>query len=324
MLKDSLQNKNTYWILGIVAALILLGIILVAMPGRETPPARRPLDPEVSEIKEEPTISVFRHATGKTEHMPLEKYLEGVVAAEIGPKFPAEALKAQAIVARSMTMAKIVRGGVKNVHNTDTCDLPEHFQAYDLEKVTPEISKAVQDTRGQVLLHKGKFAYLLFHSYAGPKTADLRESFPELVEIADSYIKVVDSPGAKYAPDDVKQWEASIPRGELQNIFGAGADLSAIKITKKGPSGRAIDITAGKSAVKGYDLRSRLGAQRLKSTLISSIAVQGNNVVFTGQGWGHGCGMAQWGAYAMAEDGKTARQIVSYYFPNTDFHKAWK
>ncbi|NLB17990.1 MAG: SpoIID/LytB domain-containing protein, partial [Syntrophomonadaceae bacterium] len=267
MLKDSLKNKNMYWILGIAAALTLIGIVLSSMPGRETPPARKPLAPEVSEIKEEPTVSVFRHATGKTEQMPLEKYLEGVIAAEIGPKFPAEALQAQAIVARSMTMAKIVRGGVKNVHNTDTCDLPEHFQAYDLKKVTPAISKAVKDTRGQVLLHEGKFAYLLFHSYAGPKTADLREGFPELTKIADSYIEVVDSPGAKYAPDDVKQWEATIPRGELQNIFGSGANLDEIKITKKGPSGRAIDITAGNATVKGYDLRKRLGAQRLKSTL---------------------------------------------------------
>ena len=150
--------------------------------------------------KEEPEITVYLHQSNTTEKMPLEKYLEGVVAAEIGPKFPEEALKAQAIVARTMTMAKIIRGGVRDEHNTDTCDLPEHFQAYSRAKVTPEISKAVKETRGQVLLYNGKFVYALFHSYAGPRTASLQESFPELSDIAGAYTEVVDSPGAKYAP----------------------------------------------------------------------------------------------------------------------------
>ncbi|MGE5544283.1 MAG: SpoIID/LytB domain-containing protein [Bacillota bacterium] len=322
--KDIFKNKTSLWLLGI-AALLLVGILLFNQELR-TPTPRKPVTPapEVRKYREEPTIAVFLHKTNTTEKMPLEKYLEGVVAAEIGPKFPAEALKAQAIVARSMTMAKIVRGGVQKQHNTDTCDLPEHFQAYNRAAVTPEISKAVKDTRGQVLLYKGRFAYALFHSYAGPRTASLEESFPELSDVAGPYTQVLDSPGAKYAPARERRWQASVPKSELQAIFGSGADLNAIKITRKGPSGRAIDITAGDKTIKGYDLRTRLGPEKLRSTLITDISIKGNNVVFTGTGWGHGCGMAQWGAYEMAKEGKSAREIVQHYYPKTRLFSAWK
>jgi stage II sporulation protein D len=325
-LKDLFKNKTSLWLLGIAAVLLLA--ILVISPQMRTPTPRKPEPvtpaPEVKKYQEEPTITVFLHKTNGIEKMPLEKYLEGVVAAEIGPKFPPEALKAQAIVARSMTMAKIVRGGVQNEHNADTCDLPEHFQAYDRDKVTPAIAKAVKDTRGQVLLYNGRFAYALFHSYAGPRTASLQESFPELAKTAAPYTQVVDSPGARFAPPRERRWQASVPKSELQGIFGSGADIDAIKITRKGPSGRAIDITAGDKAAKGYDLRMRLGPERLRSTLITGISVKGNNVVFTGTGWGHGCGMAQWGAYEMAKEGKTAREIVEHYYPNTRLFTAWK
>ncbi|MGI6515136.1 MAG: SpoIID/LytB domain-containing protein [Syntrophomonadales bacterium] len=322
--KDIFRNKTSIWLLGI-AAILLVGIMIVNQEMR-APTPRRPVTPapEVKKYKEEPEITVYLHQSNTTEKMPLEKYLEGVVAAEIGPKFPEEALKAQAIVARTMTMAKIIRGGVRDEHNTDTCDLPEHFQAYSRAKVTPEISKAVKETRGQVLLYNGKFVYALFHSYAGPRTASLQESFPELSDIAGAYTEVVDSPGAKYAPPRERRWQASIPKSELQAIFGSGADLNAIKITRKGPSGRAIDITAGDRSIKGYDLRTRLGPERLRSTLISDISVKGNNVVFTGTGWGHGCGMAQWGAYEMAKEGKTAKEILNHYYPKTDLFTAWE
>lgn len=323
-LNDLFKNKTTLWLVGI--AVVLLLAVLVIKPPARTPTPRKPVTPapEVTKYREEPSITVFLHKTNSTAEMPLEKYLEGVVAAEIGPKFPTEALKAQAIVARSMTMAKIVKGGVHKIHHTDTCDLPEHFQAYDREEITPAITKAVAATRGQVLLHEGRFAYLLFHSYAGPQTAALQEAFPELADTAGSYIKVKDSPGAKYAPDREKRWQATVSRSELEGIFGKGADISAIKITRKGPSGRAIDINAGDKTVKGYDLRMRLGPERLRSTLISDITVKGDQVLFTGTGWGHGCGMSQWGAYEMAKEGKNAGQIVDYYFPDTELFKAWK
>lgn len=326
-----MNTKNVYWTIGIIAVILVLALAFF-LPRKSPSPSRKPLTtknvtlaPEVKKYTEEPVITVFRHATNTTQKMPLEKYLEGVVAAEVGPKPPAEALKAQAITARSLTMAKILyTGGVKKLHNTEACDLPEHFQAYDEKAVTPQITAAVKSTRGQLILYKGKFAYALFSSYAGKKTASLSESFPDLIKIANPYIKVLASPGAKYAPANEKYWTASIPKSELQNIFGPDAKIDGIIITKKGPSGRAIDITAGIKTVKGYDLRSRLGGQRLRSTLITSIKVQGDKVVFKGEGWGHGCGMSQWGAFEMAKNGKTATQILTYYFPNTQVVKVWK
>ena len=103
---------------------------------------------------------------------------------------------------------------------------------------------------------------------------------------------------------------------------GAGS-LSDIKISKKGPSGRALTITAGKASIAAVDLRQNIGFDRLYSTNFS-ISLAGNNVVFKGSGWGHGCGMEQWGAYTMAQEGKNARQIVEHYYPGTNWTRLYK
>lgn len=333
---DRMDKKTTYWIVGIAAALLFVALVAnlspFGSPARKPSPARKtmpgyqpPLSSQVQKYRQEPTITLFRHATNTVQEMPLEKYLEGVVAAEVGTKPPMEALKAQAIVSRSLTMAKLVYGKeVKRLHNTDACDLPEHFQAYNEKAVTDNIRQAVKETRGQCVLYQGKFAYALFHSYSGKRTADLSEYFPELTKIASAYIKSLPSPGAAYAPAKEKNWKVAIPKAELASIFGSGADLDKIRIVKRGPSGRAIDIAAGKKTIKAYELRSRLGSQRLKSTLITRITSRGDKVIFQGQGWGHGCGLSQWGAYEMAKKGKKAEQIIDYYFPGCQLVQVWK
>lgn len=325
-----MDRKWLYWIAGAAAVLVLL--VSMTSPARRNP-VRSPLipisetrlKPEVAKLKSEPSISFYSHATNQKSNIKLERYLEGVIAGEIGGSYPSEALKAQAIVARSMTLAKIqYTGGTKDLHGTDACDLPEHFQAYKPDQITPSIRKAVQETRGQIAVYNGKFAYTNFHSYAGPKTADISESFPSLASIAGPYTKVVDSPGARYAPANEKNWQTTVSKSELESIFGSGADISALKIANRGPSGRVLDFTAGDKTVKGYDLRTKLGPDKMKSTLITEMKVEGDQVVFKGEGWGHGAGMAQWGAYEMAKDGKTAAQIISHYYPGTRLVDQWR
>lgn len=282
--------------------------------------------PEVLKYKQEPTISLYRSATGAKEQIKLEKYIKGVVAAEIGPKYPMEALKAQAIVTRTMTLALIeYEKGVRGKHGTDASDNHTEFQAYDPKAVTANISKAVDQTRGEVLLFNGKFAYALFSSFAGPKTASIAEAFPKLVGKVGSYIRPVSTNGTKYAPAKYHNWTVKVPRSEVKNIMGSKAgSLDDIRISKKGPSGRALTITAGSASIVGVDLRQRIGFDRLYSTLLSSVKAEGNYIVFKGTGWGHGAGMEQWGAYAMAKEGKKAKTIVEHYFPGTTWKRLYK
>lgn len=315
-----------------VLGLILLTILSVGgcknQQAKKYIPTPGPVQqsPEVAKYKSEPTISLYRTATGKTEKIKLENYIKGVVAAEIGPNYPMEALKAQAIVARTMTLALLeYENGTRGKHNTDASDSHTEFQAYDEKKITPNISKAVDDTRGQVLTYQGKFAYALFHSLSKDKTASAEEGFPKLQSKASAYLVPVSTNGMKNAPAKYKNWTVKVPRSEIMAIMGAKAgSLNDIRISKRGPSGRALTITAGQASIAASDLREKIGFDRLYSTIISSIKVQGNNIVFMGTGWGHGCGMEQWGAYTMAGEGSNARQIVGHYFPGTKWTQLYK
>ncbi len=323
------QKSTCYWVMLLVLVFVfsLAGCQQQSKKPVPVPtPSKKPvaLKPEVTKYKAEPTFSIYRTATGAKENIKLEEYLKGVVAAEVGPKYPLEALKAQAIVARTMTLALInYENGTRGKYNTDMSDSHTEFQEYDKTKITPLISRAVDETRGQVMLYNGKFVYALFHSSSKDKTASIEEGFPKLKNKA-SYLVPVATHGIKYAPAKYRNWTVMIPRSEIQNIMGTKAGtLDDIRVSTRGPSGRAKTITAGKAAISAVDLRDKIGPDRLYSTVISSIKTQGNNVVFKGSGWGHGVGMEQWGAYAMAKEGKNARDIIKHYFPNTQLRNLY-
>jgi len=296
---------------------------LTPTPGQK---AQVPLAPEVAKYTAEPTITLYRSATGKKEQLKLEEYLKGVIAAEIGPKFPMEALKAQAIVARTMTLALInYEHGTQQKHGTDASDDHTEFQAYDTKQITPEISKAVEETRGQILTYNGKFVYAEFHSVSPDMTASIEEGFPKLKDKASAYIVPVATNGLKNAPEKYRDWTVKIPKSTIKNIMGSKAgSLDDIKVGQKGPSGRALTVTAGSASIAGVDLREKVGFDKLFSTYFTSIAVEGNNVVFKGKGWGHGCGMEQWGAFTMAQEGTMAKEIVEHYYPGTTWTQLYK
>ncbi|HRY13327.1 MAG TPA: SpoIID/LytB domain-containing protein [Syntrophomonadaceae bacterium] len=299
----------------ITALLTVAGCNQAAKKPDSTPES--PLAPEVTQYKSEPNITLYLSDTGQKQELKLEEYLKGVVAAEIGPKFPMEALKAQAIVARTMTLALLnYENGTRGKHGTDASDEHTEFQAYDAKKITPEIAKAVDETRGQVLTYQGKFLYALFSSASAEKTASIEEGFPKLKDKASAYIVPVETKGLQAAPEKYRDWTVKVPRSTIKQIMGAKAgSLDDIRIGEKGPSGRALTIVAGSASIPAVDLREEVGFDKLFSTYFTSVGVEGNNVVFKGKGWGHGCGMEQWGAYVMANEGQNARAIVEHYYP---------
>ena len=298
----------------ITALLTVAGCNQAAKKPDSTPES--PLAPEVTQSKSEPNITLYLSDTGQKQELKLEEYLKGVVAAEIGPKFPMEALKAQAIVARTMTLALLnYENGTRGKHGTDASDEHTEFQAMTPEN-NPEIAKAVDETRGQVLTYQGKFLYALFSSASAEKTASIEEGFPKLKDKASAYIVPVETKGLQAAPEKYRDWTVKVPRSTIKQIMGAKAgSLDDIRIGEKGPSGRALTIVAGSASIPAVDLREEVGFDKLFSTYFTSVGVEGNNVVFKGKGWGHGCGMEQWGAYVMANEGQNARAIVEHYYP---------
>lgn len=311
----------------LLAIVLLLGLLLTlsSCQSAAKKPYRSGLAPEVAKYSEEPTISLYRCESGQVENLKLEQYLKGVVAGEIGPKFPMEALKAQAIIARTNTLALLeYENGTRGKHNTDASDDHTEFQAYDEKAVNDSISKAVAETRGQVMLNNGKFIYALFHSASNGQTASIEEGFPKLADKA-PYLVPVPTDGISRAPEKYQAWTVRVPRSTVKEIMGPEAgNLDDIQITQTGPSGRVLTVKAGQATINGAELREKIGFDKLYSTQISKIEAQGNDIVFTGTGWGHGVGMDQWGACLMAEQGKTAREIIEHYYPQARISRIYQ
>ncbi|NPV71540.1 MAG: SpoIID/LytB domain-containing protein [Firmicutes bacterium] len=277
---------------------------------------------------QEPTLTLFSHKDNTTKQIKLEEYIQGVVAAEIQPDWPMEALKAQAIVARTFTLQKRDEGTVRPIHGTDACDSKDHFQAYDPSRINENVKRAVQETRGMVILFGGKPIRAWFHSNSGGKTATAQEGLNFTQESAPYAVPVDDPMSLQNAPADQKSWTATFSAGDLSGAAAKlGKSVSGVKsasIGKKGPSGRALTIVINGQEFPAAELRTSLGPERMKSTLLDSVSVSGGKVVMKGRGWGHGVGMSQWGAEAMAKAGKKAEDIIKFYFKGVDLTKMWQ
>ena len=327
------QDLRFYIALGLTLV-VAVTIIAVRRPRppelRPSPPAAPaapsapvPVDPRLAEkYRQEPVLSLYIHETGETRWLKMEDYLPGVVAAEMDPTWPVEALAAQAVLSRTITLKqKELNIGPSQIHKTDACTLPEHLQAWEPEKVNDRVREAVKKTRGLVLTYRGNFAWAWYSSYSGGKTATPEEYFAPLTEPV-PYIPSVDDPGKASAPEKDQRWTKEVTRGELRAVFGPDAEGAAtVEVLDKGPSGRPVKLRIGQKVVSGRDFRVGLG---LRSGLITDITPTAAGVVLTGSGWGHGVGMSQWGAYTLASQGRNYRDILNYYFRGVDLSTLWK
>lgn len=271
-----------------------------------------------------PMLKVYNTATEDVEEMDIETYIMGVIAGEMKNTWPEEALKAQAILARTFTM-RFVSGKDSAYKGADISTDVQEAQAYSAEDINEAVREAVNDTRGIVMAADGEFPYAWFHAHSGGKT-----ELPSKALEYDSdpaYLTIVESPDSASAPEDVQSWRAEFSAEQvLQACRDAGTEiesLESIEIGERGESGRAVTLQVNGKAVSAPSFRIHIGAQKLKSTLIDTIETEGDSVVFTGRGYGHGVGMSQWGAYQMAQAGKSAEEIVHHYFTGVELVELW-
>lgn len=271
-----------------------------------------------------PILKVYDTGSKKSEKMDIESYIMGVVAGEMKNSWPIEALKAQAILARTFTM-KFVSDKKSSYDDADISTDVNEAQAYDADAVNDRVREAVNETRGQVMAVNGEFPYAWFHAHSGgmtelPTKALEYESNP-------AYLHPVKSQEAEDAPEDVKRWTAEFSKDKVtQACADTGVEVGEIErfeIGERGESGRAVSFLINGKEVSAPSFRLQIGASELKSTMIHEIEVLRDRVRFSGSGFGHGVGMSQWGAYQMAKDGKNAEDIVQHYFSNVDVVKLW-
>jgi len=277
-----------------------------------------------NKYKTEPVVRVWISNKDFVESITLETYLEGVIAKEMDPNWPIEALAAQAIASRTLTIHAIEAGTIKRLHNADVSTAKEELQAYAPQLVNENVKEAVRRTRGQVLLYGGGLVNAIYSSCNGQIAATKEEAFPKEISTPTPYFQPVTDTCFQYAPANLQSWSVKIPGTEVAAAVGYHGNPADINILEKGPSGRILYIGAGDKKVYGADFRKLVGYDRLKSTLITEMNYDGQNFIFKGLGWGNGVGLCQWGAYTFAQEGWDAEAIIKHYYIGVEIKKLWE
>lgn len=248
--------------------------------------------------------------------LPLEEYVAGVLRAEAGDRWPVEALRAQAIVARTYGAYHRLLNAGKPYHIVAST---AHQQYAGRVAAASAVWGAVLETTGQVLRWEGELFPAFYHTESGGYTEDPRLVFgarnmPALKPVVCQF-----SVGSPHF-----SWTLDLKLADLSEMLRRqGADVGTVhtvEIGERSASLRAATVTVrgsrGVTTLRSNDFRRIVGYDTLKSTLFA-VAVDGTTAHFAGRGYGHGVGLCQWGAKGMAEQGYTARQILAFYYPGT-------
>jgi len=246
------------------------------------------------------------------EDFTMEDYLYGVVGMEMSGSSPIEALKAQAVAARTFAYYEM---SSKSTKEYDMDNLPQ-AQAYSgMESENPNSIDAVNLTFGEIMRYKGQPIFAAFSANCGGYTEDNKEVFGYKLP----YLQAVPCPFCKGYQHS--SWQEEIQTSYIiERLKKKGFDaktISSIEITDTSKAGRvkqiAIITDKGKIKMTTNDFRLTLGSDKFKSARFTTRS-KGANILFTGRGWGHGVGMCQDGADNMARVGNSYRRILTRYY----------
>lgn len=284
---------------------------------KETTTTAKESDPDMAV-----EVSVFRAAKEQVEKIPLEDYVVGVVSSEMPADFEKEALKAQALTARTYIVKQLISEKKIDLPQDANVADTELFQVYkspeELQKSwgsdynwkIEKVREAVQDTKGQILTYEGQPIDATFFSTSNGYTENSEEIWANPVP----YLKSVQSPWDKQSPKFTGQKVFSIK--DFESKLG-------VKLSNKKTIGEVTERTTGKrvgkveingKTVTGKEIREKLGLMSTDFTW----EIKGDNVVINTKGYGHGVGMSQYGANGMAQEGKKYSEIVQYYYQGVE------
>ncbi|MFI5363285.1 MAG: SpoIID/LytB domain-containing protein [Elusimicrobiota bacterium] len=255
------------------------------------------------------------------EEVPLEDYLEGVLPHEMDPDWPIEALKAQAVVARSFAYANLGR------FRKDGFDLTAdtRSQMYrGTTAVNDNVRRAVRETRGEVLGWHGQLLRVYYHACCGGRTENAAEVWGGDPAATPPPLRGVKDPWCSVSPH--MRWTAYFAfvdvTAAVDERVRLPGPLKSLKIGRRDIAGYVSEFIArsGKISerIKASDLRATLGAGDLKSLRISRVSVKKKGLEFVGAGSGHGVGLCQWGARVQAAKGRSYEKILAFYFPGSE------
>ena len=263
------------------------------------------------------SISLYDRASGKTEEMPLEEYIIGVVGAEMPASFPLEALKAQAVAARTYAVRHMTAFGGSGCSGADICTDSGCCQSYrspeqlkkkfggDTRQYMDKLRQAVYETEGEYAAYKGEPIEALYHSSAGGRTEDAQNVFSAALP----YLVGVDSPGEETAGKYAAEVRVSL--GEFTNRVNKKWPAAKLKKNRLGEQVKVVSrYDSGRELRRLFDLNS--------ANFTLSI---GEKVTIRTKGYGHGVGMSQYGARAMALEGAGYEEILKHYYTGVEIEK---
>lgn len=285
-------------------------------------------------IDEGQIIKVFNVESNKIMEMKLEEYIRGVLAGEMPAEFEIEALKAQAVAARTYAVVRMGVFGGKGCSNhpgADICTDSTHCQEWiskeerikswspiEASQKWQKITQAVNDTKDMILVYDAApVMYPMYFSTSSGKTENSKDIFSSQMP----YLRSVVSPNEETAPKFTSR--VSFTKDEFVKKFSESQYNikldknklpSQIQILERTEGGSVRTIKVGGKSLTGMDVRKLLGLNSANFT----IEFGNKDVIFNVIGYGHGVGMSQWGANAMAKEGKKFDEILKHYYQGVE------
>lgn len=286
--------------------------------------------------KSDYTITLYIKSEDRVAEMDIEEYMYGVVGAEMPASFPLEALKAQAVAARTFAVNRKENGTEKESKHkgADLCSDYTHCKAWisreermrkwdeqDREKYMKKIIAAVDDTKGIIMTYGGKPITAVFYAISSGKTENSKDVWGGDLP----YLKSVDSPYDSEAPGYATTAEFTLEEfkrricAEFKNANFVGEPSDWYKNEVRSEGGAVVSCEVGGVKIKGTQMRTIFNLRSHNYNIELN-----DKVTFNVKGYGHGVGMSQWGAKFHAEKGKNYRDILRNYYSGIDFENISK
>ena len=299
---------------------ILITIILIILPFVIVQIFNQ-VEEKETHFEKNQIVRVKREKKNVIEKIPLENYVMGVLSGEMPTTFPMEALKAQAVAARTYVLRKIEYEKNQEYDVVDTVanqvyysndELKERWKKEYNEKINL-IQKAVLETKGEYLTYQGQIVNAFFFSTSTGYTENCEEVFQENLP----YLRSVKSDWEKdISPvfEDSKTFTIQ----EFYEKLNLDSNFNfSIQVTKTTSTGRVKEIQINGKLFLASDVTKALG---LRSSFFE-ITKNDNQIIIHTKGFGHGVGMSQYGAYGMAKNGSNYQEILKYYYQGVDIKK---
>lgn len=303
-------------LLGLIFPLAVFGIMEQVIP---SPVSEQPEQtaPTAQTQPAENRTALIQTGDGTVQEMDLETYITGVVLGEMPTDFEIEALKAQAVVARTFTAKRMVspKHSQAQVCVDSTCcqaylSESDYIAKGGQQSAVDKVKSAVSETKDQILTYNGELIEATYFSCSGGRTEDALAVWGTDIP----YLQATDSPGEEIATHYMDTVTFTVT--EFQSLLGtslSGTPASWIGDVTYTDGGGVKEMKLGAQTYTGTELRKQLG---LRSTAFA-MTILGDTVTVTTKGFGHRVGMSQYGAEAMAVQGSTYDQILIHYYQGT-------